>query len=330
MNLVKKEKLINGIVLIFSVVTSLIFAEGILRIVDYDYNPLRIRILGGEDYKLSDDYKSDWRYYHAFKDEAFIYDNSLFWRPKFGYKDLFNSQGYRGNVLGVKTNDEYRIFALGDSNTLGIEAKRRDSNWPEVLEQEFHQNGNQHVRVINSGVWGYSSYQGRIRFDEVLSLDPNMILVSFGVNDGHRVFTPDKEWSSRSNRIRVFLSSHFKIALLVQAVEEKLISLYRSTFYKSEVLKSRVSLDDYRNNLEYMIKESRRRGVRIVLLTRPFLTVTNTPNSGDSYTYLYNNIVRDISTEFGIDMIDLERLFIGKDWFFSDNSHFNFFMVFHR
>lgn len=54
--------------------------------------------------------------------EHFVRDAVTFWRPKPG-KRPFNDAGYRGELLPMeKAPGEFRILAVGDSNTLGHEA----------------------------------------------------------------------------------------------------------------------------------------------------------------------------------------------------------------
>src|SRR5262245_5268537 len=79
------------VLVLVSLVLALGLVEVILRVVDYQYTPLRIQVLQNW---------SEWRYYHSFKDEHFVYDPYLIWRPKKGYS-VFNSQGYRGEEVSA-------------------------------------------------------------------------------------------------------------------------------------------------------------------------------------------------------------------------------------
>ena len=109
---------------------TLAVCEGVLWIVGYEYSPLAIE---------AEQTVSDWRMYHAFGDDCFRYDPKLFWRPK-PYRSVFNAQGFRGRALEKeKLPGEYRIFAVGDSNTLGwdpndTDKRKNGANWPEFLE----------------------------------------------------------------------------------------------------------------------------------------------------------------------------------------------------
>ena len=73
-----------------------------------------------------------------------------------------------------------RIVALGDSNTSGWDVDE-GANWPAQLQALFSRDGRR-AEVVNAGVWGYTSFQGRRRFDEILPFHPDIVLVSFGAN----------------------------------------------------------------------------------------------------------------------------------------------------
>src|SRR5262245_66247229 len=99
---------------------ALLLVEGALSVIGYTYTPLSIQVI--KNY-------SEWRYYHAFEDKHFTYDPYLIWRPRPDAPGL-NSQGYRGREIGrEKAPGEYRIFAIGDSNTLGWIGKDHP-RWP--------------------------------------------------------------------------------------------------------------------------------------------------------------------------------------------------------
>src|SRR4030042_4064367 len=101
----------------------------------------------------------DWRRYHAFEQDCFVHDPELIWRPRKDYS-VFNSQGFRGKVLSEeKQPGEFRVFAVGDSNTLGWE---RGSNWPGSLGKLLFRE-NRKYTVINAGVSGYTWIQGARR-----------------------------------------------------------------------------------------------------------------------------------------------------------------------
>jgi lysophospholipase L1-like esterase len=88
--------------------------------------------------------------------------------------------------------DRFRILAIGDSCTFGL-GVNDDQSWPSQLDQLLAHNGYD-ADVINAGVPGYTSFQGK-RFLETkgLSLSPDLIVACFGFND-------QDCWASRSDR----------------------------------------------------------------------------------------------------------------------------------
>ena len=176
----------NGLLVVASVALALSLAETSLRSLGYRYSPMAIEDASGRDDRLI----------HLFKLEDFVTDPALLWRPR-ANQSVFNAQGFRGHELSSpKTSGEFRIFAVGDSNTLGW-AGEDGTHWPGFLEGVLAE-ARPDLVVINAGVWGYSSHQGLQRFLEVLDYDPDLVLISFGSNDAHYVDVSDARFAALS------------------------------------------------------------------------------------------------------------------------------------
>ena len=239
---------------LFSVLLTLLAVEGVLILVGYEYSPLSIEAGPGDDA----------RQYHLFEDSHFAYDPDSIWRPKKDFS-VFNSQGFRGPELAAaKEPGSFRIFAVGDSNTLGW-ADRNGSNWPADLE-ELVQVSDPEAVVVNAGVWGYSSYQGLIRLREVLEWDPDLVLISFGSNDAHPAAVSDREFAATPIRTisMARVAGGSRLGQLVLALVDRSRS-------GGEELRARVSLEDYRRNLVAMIEACAEHDVQVVLMTRPYI-----------------------------------------------------------
>src|SRR5262245_45529403 len=173
-----------------SVSFTLVILEIVLRLIGYSYTPLSIHL----EEKTKKEW-SEWRDYHAFQDKHFTYDPYLIWVPR---RDIpgFNAQGYRGKELSPeKAPGSYRIFAIGDSNTLGW-VEENSPNWPRYLEGLLTEKEDRYT-VVNAGVYGYTSFQGLRAFKQALRYEPDMVLISFGCNDGMRVTVSDATYASR-------------------------------------------------------------------------------------------------------------------------------------
>lgn len=66
--------------------------------------------------------------------------------------------------------------AFGDSLTYGYAIDEKDT-WVKLVSKHFGKD------IINLGVPGETSSDGRLRFDQVLNLKPRLVLINFGTND---------------------------------------------------------------------------------------------------------------------------------------------------
>ncbi len=295
---------------LMAVILALLLAEGFLRVIGFTYTPLSIQVIQNW---------SEWRYHHAFQDKHFTYDPHLIWRPR-ANASAFNSQGYRGKeVSAEKTPGSYRIFAVGDSNTLGW-LGGDNPNWPMYLEQLLNERGDRFT-VVNAGVYGYSSFQGLRRFQEALPHQPDIVLISFGANDAMRVTVSDAEFASstiRETRLDTVLIK-VRLGQLLLACSDKLFTKGKGG------LVPRVSIEEYKNNLDEIIRIAKERNIRVVLLTRPFTDI-----QGESHDELwwknfaadYNAATKDVGKRNGALVVDLAGYFEDKNKYYADEAHF--------
>jgi lysophospholipase L1-like esterase len=286
-------------------VGSLLFTLGLLELalitIGYSSTPIDIQVGTGDTRSL-----------HVFDDDNFEYDPDLIWRPRRS-QSIFNSQGFRGPELTLgKPPGRLRLFAVGDSNTLGW-AGADGPNWPHDLQELLTDD----VTVVNAGVWGYASYQGVTRFRETLAFDPDIVLISFGSNDAHRVLRADRDYAfpireGSAGR----LLGRFRLGdLLLAAIE-------RVGRTDAPVLQPRVSLEDYRANLTAIVTEARSHGVAIVLLTRPYVGEIPNPIVWKNWAADYNAATAEVAEELDVPLIDVYSFFKGRDELFADESHF--------
>lgn len=100
-----------------------------------------------------------------------------------------NAQGWRGPLAG--TGDPAPVVALGDSCTFGWGVDDAVP-FPALLDDALPS------RVYNRGVPGWSSIQGASLAAELdQELDPSVVVVAFGGNDGHQVPRDDRDWLAR-------------------------------------------------------------------------------------------------------------------------------------
>jgi lysophospholipase L1-like esterase len=298
--------LLNFGLVLLSVILCLAGVELLLHWLDYEYRPLKIEVRNPEKARLQ----------HIFQDEYFVYDPLLIWRPKPG-GEIFNSQGFRGPILAThKSPEEYRIFAVGDSNTLGWSGST-GAHWPGYLDRLIRQHDDR-SNVVNAGVYGYSSYQGLQRFRECLAFDPDLVLISFGANDAHRVRAPDREFA-RDSTVKW---SPAGILLRYRLGQLLLGGWALISSGSSQALLPRVSLAEYRQNLVEIIRLARERGILVVLLTRPYTGSIDDETWWKNFAHEYNLATADVAAGEGVLLVDVYSHFKGKTDYFADESHF--------
>jgi len=292
--------------ILVSTLLSLAAVELALSVVGFEYLPLKIEVTRPDDARA----------YHLFEDEYFTYDPDLIWRPKRSYR-IFNAQGFRGPELpATKAAGEYRVFTIGDSNTLGW-AGEDGPNWPRYLGEQLAAI-DRGITVVNAGVWGYSSYQGLRRFRETLAYHPDLVLISFGSNDAHRVTRPDRDYTRATWGLvdpeRVL--SRFRLGQVA-------LGAWRGISSGGEgELVPRVSVDEYRANLGTIIEEARASHVAVVLMTRPYVGEVDNPILWKQFANHYTEATVQVATERGVPVADLYSLFKAQDEYFADESHF--------
>src|SRR5262245_47265510 len=193
--------------------------------------------------------------------ELFEPDPVLVWHLKKGVAGV-SSSGFRGAPIEpAKPADRLRIVVMGDSCIFGVGT---DNSLPQEIESELQKRGIR-AQVINAGVPGYSSEQGKKLLAQVLPWQPDLILVSYVWND-HLLSlgVPDSAQHPPSSTsleiLRVLERSR-----LVQALNW-LVSRFGAQPERREL---RVSPPEYAANLRAIASGARARGAGVVLLTAP-------------------------------------------------------------
>jgi lysophospholipase L1-like esterase len=99
-----------------------------------------------------------------------------------------NARGFRGAEFTEQRDEaRLRVAALGDSSTFGWGVEQFET-YPERLAAELARArgvGPERVEVLNLGVPGYSTFQGRVQLDRgALPLGPDLVVWSYLSNDG--------------------------------------------------------------------------------------------------------------------------------------------------
>jgi len=295
------------LLLLCSVSVAVLAAEAVLVAVGFSYSPMTIEQIPH--------HRNDYRRHHIPGDDHFTYDSQLLWRPKPGFK-IFNVQGFRGRELSDDKGDQFRILAIGDSNTLGW-GGQEGANWPHELEKVLRKVSDRYV-VSNAGVWGYTSFQGMRRLQEAVSLQPDIVLLSFGSNDAHPVGFSDAEYA------------HFSLsAPRSMLAKSRIVQLVSAAWNANQIrqqdrtqLVHRVNLTDYSSNLRKMVKLARDHNAIPVLLTRPYFGSSTDPTWWKTYAPQYAEATLQIAEQTDTLAIDVYTWFKNHDACFADESHF--------
>ncbi|MCK4301519.1 MAG: SGNH/GDSL hydrolase family protein [candidate division Zixibacteria bacterium] len=273
--------------------------------------------------------------------EVFEKDRRLFWRLRPGRtvtSQFFEGRTYRINSLGLRGGEiaphkkGRRILALGNSCTFGWGLPREKTfvgRLQDILGDEYD--------VVNAGVPGYSSFQGRLLFEsELVGLQPDVVVIMFGWNDqwaaAWEIADKDQEFPPQiilecQNLLSRLNSYRLLKRLWLSAIERHPDSLFdrRAPVY-------RVGLEDFRDNLWSICHTCRARGIRPVLLTSPAPSLFEHDGVGRwsapiAYHERYNRVTRELAASEGITIVDAAREFECYDHFFDnaaqDFIHFN-------
>jgi len=114
---------------------------------------------------------------------VFEHKPSITFINRYGIKVKYDSLGFIGEEVGLKSKDYFRILGVGDSITEGSylpEPERYLNKTGKILEKEI----NRHIEIINASVGGYNSWQElEIIREKGLSVEPDLIIVGICLND---------------------------------------------------------------------------------------------------------------------------------------------------
>jgi lysophospholipase L1-like esterase len=255
----------------------------------------------------------------------FRHSKNAVWEPIPGVKG-FNEDRFVGPRISVeRTPTTIRIAAVGDSCT-----QFGDPPYSAVLRDLLADRLNKPVEVLNAGVAGYSTEQGRRRLEcDVMPYRPDVVLLYFGWND-HWIldrFT-DAEVAAENSRQWAWLdyAGWSRVVQLGLCVAHTVHERHAwELVHKPRVL--RVPPEQYRQNLEKMIGISRRVRAKPILITAPTDMTGQTPVTDfTNLLYLedteyetpkalhdaYVNFTRDVAQKTGCRLADAEQLFKAK------------------
>lgn len=272
-------------------------------------------------------------------------DPQLFWRFRRDFdtkSTLYSELNYHINSIGLRGSDltpektGYRILALGNSCTFGWGVEN-DRTWVKELENILaRETDRKDIEVINGGIPGYTSYQGKLLFaNELISLKPDMVLIMYAWND-HWPAGRDISDSQQQLPSAIILKLQNSFSRL------KLYQLLRKVILSTTDQQKRIPIDDltherrvprqeFIDNLAVIIRLARDSGAQPVLVVPP-ITSFDPANLKRSQQLillhgLYETDIRRTSERLNVPLVDLQVKFDMHDDLFDEPSvdpvHFN-------
>jgi len=115
-------------------------------------------------------------------------------------------------TLAVDPSDSRPVIvAFGDSLTAGLGTPRGES-YPDYLQRDLDQLG-YHYRVANLGISGNTTKDGVDRLKDVLALNPKLVIVAFGGNDGLRGLPIEASRKNLDQILSTLIASGAKVVI---------------------------------------------------------------------------------------------------------------------
>lgn len=129
---------------------------------------------------------------------------------------------------------ETLIVAMGDSLTEGLNVNP-DQAYPAQLERKLRAAGHD-VHVINAGISGETSTGALARADWVLRLNPDIVILETGANDGLRGVDPQVTADNIDKLVARFRAGNVKVVLagmqIVQNMGQEYVEAFRAIYPK--------------------------------------------------------------------------------------------------
>ena len=241
---------------------------------------------------------------------------------------MSNSHGMRSREVSVTAaKQRQRVLCFGDSSTFAFGVDFADA-WPNQLQGMLDEEHSGAFEVLNAGIPGQTTYQGRQRLQrELVKWQPQLAVITFGNNDGWRWDgLADKEHARRTGAARSlpvldqsrawqWLVSCREQVARSQATRDQMRWAQQATwnfFDPNDNWTPRVSLDDFAANLLAMIAECRRHDCEPLLVVWPDQRqLLGQP----TWRPPYQAAMRRVADEAGVRCVDLVPLFEqAGDW----------------
>jgi len=310
----KKFKFWQNILLgLLSILIFFLIGEAVIRISGAGSNPKNLHFLLNPELSYP---------------QFYLKDKTLFWkfRPNQTIKSNFFVEGvYQINSYGLrdlefskeKRAGTFRVICLGNSCTFGWRVKS-DETYPKQLEKLLNEDLDyKKYEVINGGVTGYSSFQGK-RFlrEQILKYKPDIITICYGWNDLlPAAFGIEDKNQKMAPQIFLDIQNLLGQTELYRFIRGLILSRFqvKKTGSSSEML-PRVSPEDFVNNLLEIALIASQENIPVIFLTTPIASLEAFWGPGKvskthQWHQVYNNVILNLPLSSGAYLIDVAALF---------------------
>lgn len=120
------------------------------------------------------------------------------------------------------------ILALGDSLTVGLGVPEQE-NYPSRLKYFLKEKGYPHV-IINAGVSGDTTAGGLRRLTWLMKMNPKIVIIALGANDGFRGLPVADIYSNLKQIIQLSQEHHARVLLVGMKVPPNYGEQYSNQF----------------------------------------------------------------------------------------------------
>lgn len=222
------------------------------------------------------------------------------------YHVTTNAKGFRGHQLPDPPGRPL-VLCLGDSVTAGFGVDDEDT-YPALLEERLRLwPGLGNATVVNAGVHGYSSEQGRILMARLArELEPDLVIIDFGINDDWPTVYPDSlllEGHGWLRRVQHLLGGSHLYGTLKEIIVRRKLQRAASV----GTLGPRVPPAEYRRNLVEMVATARRAEAACILVA-PTSKIEHHQVSRSVALHaplsLYRLVMAQVAEQEGVVMLD--------------------------
>ena len=207
-----------------------------------------------------------------------------------------NRDGFRGESLPAdRSQASPLVLCLGDSCTFGFRVDQ-DETYPSQLQAYLRAHGLPQAVVLNCGVPGYSSFQGkRVAREMIPRVRPDFVVVAFGANDLEPAVWSDEQRSEQNAQLQSALSG-LRNRLAVGRLFDRLFRSQRQVPNVTSAKKRRVSAEEYEENLRSIITVAQEVGAEVMVQDLIFLAP------------VYANQIERLVRERNVEHLDGRRL----------------------